>query len=151
MSGCKNWEHVTNIICVIWYWYDAPHQHLVSLSSHTIIKNCSFCILLLIMYSTTQLHAPTHFNFPASNKNSAPIRNKVHIATLHQLAFIGSDHSMDSSASGHSISLDIDFNIQLTDDTTAYSADFLHLSPPSQGPSSYWGHSESDSQGLSSL
>jgi hypothetical protein len=103
------------------------------------------------MYSTTQSHAPTQSNFPASNENSAPIRNKAHIATLHQSAFVGSDPSTDSSASGHSISPDIDFNVQLTDDTTAYSADFLHLSPPSQGPSSYWGRSDSDSQGSSSL
>jgi hypothetical protein len=103
------------------------------------------------MYSTTQLHAPTQSNFPAGNENSAPIRNKAHIAMLHQSAFVGSDPSTDSSASGHSISPDIDFNVQLTDDTTAYSADVLHLSPPSQGPSSYWGHSDSDSQGSSSL
>ncbi|KAG2122195.1 hypothetical protein BD769DRAFT_1389819 [Suillus cothurnatus] len=65
--------------------------------------------------------------------------------------FVGSDPNMDSSVSGHSNSPDIDFNVQLVEDTTAYSQDFPNLSPPSQGPSSYWGQSDSDSQGSSTL
>jgi hypothetical protein len=102
------------------------------------------------MYSTLHAHTQSTGNFPASYSNSAPIRNEAHIATSHQIMdFVGSDPNMDSSASGHSNSPDIDFNVQLAEDTTAYSQDFPNLSPPSQGPSSYW--ADSDLQGSFSL
>lgn len=105
-----------------------------------------------IMYSTLHAHTWSTGNFPASYSNLAPIRNEAHIAMLHQIMdFVGSDPNTDSSASGHSNSPDIDFNVQLVEDTTAYSQYFPNLSPPSQGPSSYWGQSDSDSQGSSTL
>ncbi|KAG2138738.1 hypothetical protein BD769DRAFT_1384514 [Suillus cothurnatus] len=89
------------------------------------------------------------FSFPASYEDLAPIRDEAHIATLYQVTdFIRSDPNPNTSASGHSNSPDIDFNVQLLDDTThtAYPEDFPNLLPPSQGPSSYWGQSDSDSQ-----
>ncbi|KAG2114958.1 hypothetical protein BD769DRAFT_1391341 [Suillus cothurnatus] len=106
------------------------------------------------MYSTTQLHTQNQFSFPASYEDSAPIRDEAHIATLYQATdFVRSDPNPNTSVSGHSNSPDIDFNVQLSDDTmhTAYPEDFPNLSPPSQGPSSYWGWSDSDSQCSSSV
>jgi hypothetical protein len=80
------------------------------------------------MYST--LHAHSQSNFPASYSNSAPIRNEAYIATSHQIMdFVASDPNIDSSASGHSNSPDIDFNVQLLEDATAYSQDFPNLLP----------------------
>lgn len=93
------------------------------------------------MYSTSH----TQYNFPACYENSAPIRNEVHITTAHETT------GFVASASGHSNSPDLDFIVQLSEDTTAYSQDFPNLSPPSRGPSSYWGRSDSDSQESSCL
>jgi hypothetical protein len=73
----------------------------------------------------------------------------IYIATLYQVMdLVGSDPNPNTSASGHFNSPDIDFNVQLSDDTmhTAYPEDILNLLPPSQGPSLYWGWSDSDSQ-----
>jgi len=73
----------------------------------------------------------------------------IYIATLYQVMdLVGSDPNPNTSASGHFNSPDIDFNVQLSDDTmhTAYPEDIPNLLPPSQGPSLYWGWSDSDSQ-----